>query len=131
MDVISCETNENLEKPNHNLKKEKEKEMNKKKEKEEEEEKENLDLLLPPPSLSQVLDYVKEKKLKCDGKYFFDYYEASGWIDKDGKSISNWKQKLLNWNKKEHEQETTTDLQKVRGASVIDFDQFYANLRDD
>ena len=56
------------------------------------------------PTFEQIRDFVRERKffLKNEGKDFFDYYEAGGWIDKKGKSILDcWRQKVVEWAQKE------------------------------
>ncbi|MBQ0113377.1 MAG: hypothetical protein KBT03_09630 [Bacteroidales bacterium] len=54
------------------------------------------------PTLEEVENYIKEKKLSVDAKRFYDYYEAGGWKDSRGNKVKNWKQKMLaNWVKEE------------------------------
>ena len=53
-----------------------------------------------PPTLEEVIKYVKEKGYQVDVKKFMEYYTESDWHDKDGKSVRNWKQKIIAvWNK--------------------------------
>lgn len=51
------------------------------------------------PSIEDVEAYVKEKNLSVDAQKFFDYFEASEWVDSMGKPVRNWKQKLITWSK--------------------------------
>ena len=50
------------------------------------------------PTLEDIKEYIKEKSLIVDANKFFDYFEAGGWSDANGKKVKNWKQKLLTWN---------------------------------
>jgi len=49
------------------------------------------------PSIEDIEAYIKEKGLGVDAKRFFDYFDASEWIDSMGKPVRNWKQKLITW----------------------------------
>lgn len=50
-----------------------------------------------PPTLKEVENYCRERGNKVDAKRFFDFFEASGWIDSKGKPVQNWKQKVITW----------------------------------
>ena len=50
------------------------------------------------PTLEEIQEYVKEKKLNVDAKQFYDYFSTGNWIDSKGNKVKNWKQKLLTWN---------------------------------
>ena len=53
-----------------------------------------------PPTLQEVIKYVKEKCYQVDVKKFLEYYTESNWHDRDGKPVRNWKQKIIAvWNK--------------------------------
>lgn len=52
-----------------------------------------------PPTLAEVQDYVREKKLPIDPVRFFDYYDAGNWHDGKQKPVKNWKQKAITWAK--------------------------------
>lgn len=53
-----------------------------------------------PPTLQEVIEYVKEKGYQVDVKKFLEYYTESNWHDRDGKPVRNWKQKIIAvWNK--------------------------------
>jgi hypothetical protein len=54
-----------------------------------------------PPTIEEVSAYIKEKEYSVDPKRFFDYFEAGEWHDSEGKSVNNWKQKIITWNKRE------------------------------
>lgn len=48
-----------------------------------------------PPTLQEIELYVKEKNLNVNCKKFLDYYTESGWEDKDGNPVQNWKLKII------------------------------------
>ena len=50
-----------------------------------------------PPTLDEVKDYCKQRKNSVDAQKFFDYFEASGWVDSKGNPVRNWKQKIITW----------------------------------
>jgi len=55
------------------------------------------------PTLEEVEAYILSKQLVIIPQDFIEWYENTGWKDRDGKPIKNWKNKLLNWNKRELE----------------------------
>lgn len=58
-----------------------------------------------PPTLEEVQAYVSERGSAVDANEFFEYYQTGHWIDSEGKPVQNWKQKLLTWEKHEHQKE--------------------------
>ena len=52
-----------------------------------------------PPTLKEVQDFVKEKKLNISAEKFFYYYSAKKW-----KGFSDWKAKALEWNSTERKE---------------------------
>lgn len=50
-----------------------------------------------PPTLEEVQEYCRQRKNNVDAKKFFDYFDASGWVDSKGKPVLNWKQKVITW----------------------------------
>ncbi len=56
------------------------------------------------PTLQEIIQYCQERKNSLDVKKFFDYYEASGWKDKDGKQVKNWKQRIITWEGRNQQQ---------------------------
>jgi SOS-response transcriptional repressor LexA len=61
------------------------------------------------PTLSDIEVYVKENNLSVNPKSFFDYFEAGSWIDSKGNEVTNWKQKLLTWERYEPKERTKED----------------------
>lgn len=56
-----------------------------------------------PPSLEEVEAYCRDNGLHMDAEHFFRYFEASGWRDKKGRRVENWRQKALEWEKYERD----------------------------
>ena len=50
-----------------------------------------------PPTLEEVEKYCQERKNNVDAKKFFDYFNASDWVDAKGNPVRNWKQKIITW----------------------------------
>lgn len=50
-----------------------------------------------PPTLKEVEAYCKQRKNNVDAKRFFDFFDASDWIDSKGNPVRNWKQKVITW----------------------------------
>lgn len=50
-----------------------------------------------PPTLEEIEAYCKERKNNVDAKKFFDYFNASDWIDSKGNPVRSWKQKIITW----------------------------------
>lgn len=54
------------------------------------------------PSVEEIQSYCNEKGYVMDPQYFFDYYEAKGWLV--GKTpMKDWKAAVRNWAKNEKE----------------------------
>ena len=105
------------------IEKEKEKQNNKKNNK-----KSNSKFI--PPTLDEINDYIKEKSLKVDGKFFYDYFTTGKWVDSKGNKVKNWKQKLLTWDK----HQITVRNAKKKFSNSRDYeneilDNLYANRR--
>ncbi len=53
-------------------------------------------LMMVPPTLEEVKDYVKSKGYNEDCAIkAFDYYTALDWIDSNNKPVKNWKAKII------------------------------------
>ena len=50
-----------------------------------------------PPTLDEVKAYISEHHYNVDAKKFYDYFTVSGWVDKKGDPVLNWKQKIITW----------------------------------
>ena len=56
------------------------------------------------PTREEVREYAKSRNSPVDPDRFFDFYTADpdrAWIDSKGKPVSNWKQKLISWERRE------------------------------
>lgn len=51
---------------------------------------------IKPPTLAEVMEYVKANNLNVDADYFYKYYSA-----RNGKFPKNWQQKALSWSQNE------------------------------
>lgn len=89
-----------------------------------------------PPTIEEVIAYIKEKGYKVDPYKFYDYYEAGDWKTKAGKYMAgNWKQYVVSWNNKELERikdqpkgynsdyEREPDQKKERSYSQDEFER--------
>jgi len=52
-----------------------------------------------PPSITEIERYVAENSLSVDPHSFFKFYKEGKWIDSKGNPVTNWKQKVLSWNR--------------------------------
>ena len=50
-----------------------------------------------PPTLEEIEEYCKSRNNNVDAKRFFDYFDASNWVDSKGNPVKNWKQKVITW----------------------------------
>lgn len=49
------------------------------------------------PTLEEIENYCKLRKNNIDPQKFYDYFNASGWVDSKGNKVKNWKQKIITW----------------------------------
>jgi len=54
-----------------------------------------------PPTLEEIEQYVAEKKLCIDPKFFLEFFEEGNWHDSRGNPVKNWKQKILTWHRQQ------------------------------
>lgn len=57
-----------------------------------------------PPTLIEIREYIKAKRLKVSPEEFYRYYttpNANGaiWVDRNGKPMSNWKNTVNTWHR--------------------------------
>ena len=50
-----------------------------------------------PSNIEEVKEYIKLKELNVNANTFWNYYTESGWKDRDGKDVRNYKLKLITW----------------------------------
>ena len=76
-----------------------------------------------PPTLKEIEDYCKSRNNNVDAKRFFDFFDASNWVDSKGNKVRNWKQKVITWesyNKEVKENgQATGDSNKIRFGNII------------
>lgn len=76
-----------------------------------------------PPTLEEIEAYCLKRNNQVDAKRFFDYFDASDWVDSKGNQVLNWKQKIITWEKftpgGNTNGQTTGDPVKVRIGNII------------
>jgi hypothetical protein len=76
-----------------------------------------------PPTLEEIQEYCKKRNNNVDAKRFYDYFNASDWVDSKGNKVRNWKQKVITWesyNKEvKKDGQATGDPGKVRFGNII------------
>lgn len=50
-----------------------------------------------PPTVDEVMEYVKEKGYHFDPQSFVDYYEADNWCLSGGRKVKSWKRCCATW----------------------------------
>jgi hypothetical protein len=53
------------------------------------------------PTLPQVVNTIKAKKIRVDAEDFFNYYDARGWKLPSGQPIENWISLAYSWAKRD------------------------------
>lgn len=53
------------------------------------------------PTLADVSTYVDEMNYSMDPAAFFDYYEETGWMKKNGTPVRDWKAAARTWERRE------------------------------
>jgi hypothetical protein len=76
-----------------------------------------------PPTLEEVKAYCLERKNNVDPQKFYDYFNASDWIDSKGNKVKNWKQKVITW-------EGFSNDKKTVGANGIPINNTPSELDD-
>lgn len=60
------------------------------------------------PTIEEIREYCIERKNLIDPEYFFNKYESTGWVDKNGNKMKNWKATIVTWEKWQKGQQTNT-----------------------
>ncbi len=76
----------------------------------------------PPPTLTEISEYCQTKGYSgFDYEKFYDYYEATSWLDKNGNPVKSWKAKLRYWYKQdENEGKLKKDCENVDTETIFD-----------
>ena len=56
----------------------------------------------PAPTLQEIAEYCRLKKLSVNPKRFYDYYAGKNWHTAKGKPIDDWYSLLENWDRTQH-----------------------------
>jgi hypothetical protein len=68
-----------------------------------------------PPTLEQIKAYCLERENSVDAERFFDFFDASDWVDSKGNKVRNWKQKVITWESNNNNNKSTDD-KPLKGA---------------
>lgn len=80
-----------------------------------------------PPTLEQVIEYVKERGDKIDAEKFFDTYSANGWRTARGLQVRDWRAAVRSWERTEYPDKAkrvNTETEKADSGS-FDTDSFF------
>ncbi len=73
------------------------------------------------PTLTDIISFCSDNNIEnFDCEYFYDYYEANGWVDMNGNKIKNWKSKIKTWYKKDVKNEELKQNTSKNKYEVID-----------
>ena len=83
------------------------------------------------PTLQEIQSYCQERRNSVDPKKFFDYYEASGWKDKDGKAVKNWKQRIISWEGRNgNQQQQSAPSPKLEILNTLAGSQIFTKIQE-
>lgn len=82
-----------------------------------------------PPTKDEVRAYCRSRVSPVDPDYFWEYFNASDWMDKNGKPVLNWKGKLVTWEKfsspvQQQREEPVAPPKELKGHLVTRVDAF-------
>ena len=69
------------------------------------------------PTIEQVLEVAKLRGCPEYARPFFDYYDAAGWRDSEGKPVYNWQQKFVAWQLREERRKSTRTAPAANAGS--------------
>lgn len=76
-----------------------------------------------PPTLEQVIEYVRERGNKIDGEKFYDTYSANGWRTARGTQVADWKSAVRAWERTEYpDKQTRADTAQVPSGDAGSFE---------
>ena len=89
-----------------------------------------------PVDMQEVAEFCFERNSPVDPYRFYDYYSKRGWLGADGKPLTNWKQKVIDWerNGKSNKPVKPSQVQawncnsSLKKIDLTDLDEAYANV---
>ena len=63
----------------------------------------NTESVTRTPTFEEIKEYVDQMNYEMDPEAFFDYYEETGWLKKNGQPIRDWKASVRTWARREKE----------------------------
>jgi hypothetical protein len=81
----------------------------------------------PPKAFEEVEAYIREKGYNVNPQVFWDYYEATGWYDKDDKPVRRWKGKIVTWHYKD---KRTIEAIKQKKAKDNEIEAYKQKIRE-
>ena len=72
-----------------------------------------------PPTVEEISLYAKTRNSTVDPKYFFDYFDSSGWKDSFGNKVKNWKQKFISWDNREKKNNPTKNVEHIATGRTV------------
>lgn len=77
------------------------------------------------PTLDEVAGYVKRNCLKVNPEKFFDTYNSTGWRDKNGNPVTDWKGKARLWHMRNDNASEEDYLKAVGRKTELESDRSY------
>ena len=82
------------------------------------------------PTLKELEAYSQEQNLVVDIEKFFKYYTATDWKDNKGKSVKNWKLKLITWSTKSSPKQTSLEDMPMEERIIVAERQRQAKIKE-
>jgi len=70
--------------------------------------------------LNDIMSFCRERKSSVEPVRFFNYYDGRGWLDASGNKISDWKQKVIEWENNGIANKPQKPSQ-ITGSKVVNF----------
>ena len=72
-----------------------------------------------PPTLEEIKNYASSRNSSVDCQKFYDYFTAGDWVDSKGNKVKNWKQKFITWESKQDNSKTQPKSMLERAAESL------------
>jgi len=82
-----------------------------------------------PPSLEEIELYISEGKYNISPEKFYNYYAALKWHTRSGKPITDWKEKIIEWNKTQRNNEREIHQPNYTGTDAVCSSKQEANIQ--